>query len=65
MRDWQGQPHVKWYYKYHLVFVPKYRRVGFTDRYGRRSDRSCGSYAARRRLNLWRGMRYRITSICI
>ena len=26
MRDWQGQSHVKWYCKYHVVFVPKYRR---------------------------------------
>ena len=26
MRDWQGQSHVKWYCKYHIVFVPKYRR---------------------------------------
>ena len=29
MRDWQGQSHVKWYckyHKYHVVFVPKYRR---------------------------------------
>lgn len=26
MRDWQSQSHVKWYCKYHLVFIPKYRR---------------------------------------
>jgi putative transposase len=26
MRDWQGQSQVKWYCKYHVVFVPKYRR---------------------------------------
>jgi putative transposase len=26
MRDWQSQPHVKWYGKYHVVFIPKYRR---------------------------------------
>jgi len=26
MRDWQSQSHVKWYCKYHIVFVPKYRR---------------------------------------
>ena len=32
MRDWQGQSHVKWYCKYHVVFVPKYsvaHTVGF------------------------------------
>ncbi len=26
MRDWQSQSHVRWYCKYHLVFVPKYRK---------------------------------------
>jgi putative transposase len=26
MRDWQGQCQVKWYCKYQVVFVPKYRR---------------------------------------
>jgi putative transposase len=26
MREWQGQSHVKWYCKYHVVFVPKYPR---------------------------------------
>jgi putative transposase len=26
MRDWQGQWDVKWYCKYHVAFVPKYRR---------------------------------------
>ena len=26
MRDWQSQAHVKYYCKYHVVFVPKYRR---------------------------------------
>ena len=26
MRDWQRQSHVKWYCKYHVVFVPKYRQ---------------------------------------
>ena len=26
MRDWQSLSHVKWEYKYHIVWVPKYRR---------------------------------------
>ncbi len=30
MRDWQRQSHVKWYCKYHVVFVPKYRRRGIS-----------------------------------
>ena len=28
MRDWQSQVHVKHYCKYHVVFVPKYRKKG-------------------------------------
>jgi REP element-mobilizing transposase RayT len=26
MRDWQSQSHIFWYFKYHIVFVPKYSR---------------------------------------
>ena len=26
MREWQSQSHVLWYCKYHVVFVPKYRK---------------------------------------
>jgi len=26
MREWQSQSHVKWYCRYHVVFIPKYRR---------------------------------------
>ena len=26
MREWQSQSHVKWYCRYHVVIVPKYRR---------------------------------------
>src|SRR4051812_45602997 len=26
MRDWQSPSHVRWYCKYHIVCVPKYRR---------------------------------------
>ncbi len=26
MREWQSQAHVKYYCRYHVVFVPKYRR---------------------------------------
>ena len=26
MRDWETQAHVKHYCRYHLVFVPKYRK---------------------------------------
>ena len=26
MREWQSQSHVRWYCKYHIVFVPKYKQ---------------------------------------
>lgn len=26
MREWKSQSHVKWYCRYHVVIVPKYRR---------------------------------------
>ena len=26
MREWRSQSHVRWYCKYHVVFVPKYRK---------------------------------------
>ena len=26
MKDWRSQAHVKWVCKYHVVFIPKYRR---------------------------------------
>ena len=26
MREWQSQSHVKWYCRYHIVVVPKYRK---------------------------------------
>jgi REP-associated tyrosine transposase len=26
MREWQSQTHVRWYCRYHIVIVPKYRK---------------------------------------
>jgi putative transposase len=26
MKDWQSMAHVKWDCKYHIVFIPKYRK---------------------------------------
>ncbi len=26
MRDWKSQSHVRWYCRYHVVFIPKYRK---------------------------------------
>ena len=26
MREWQSQSHVRWYCRYHVVFIPKYRK---------------------------------------
>ena len=35
MRDWQRQSHVKWYCRYHVVFVPTYRRKAIYGRFRR------------------------------
>ena len=35
MRDWQSQSHVKWYCRYRVVFVPKYRRKAIYGRFRR------------------------------
>jgi putative transposase len=32
MREWQSLAHVKWECKYHIVFVPKYRRKVLSGR---------------------------------
>ena len=32
MRDWQRQSHVKWYCRYHIVIVPKYRQKAIFGR---------------------------------
>ena len=44
MREWQSQSHVRWYCRYHVVWVPKYRkRVIFGQmRRGMRRE-GCGS----------------------
>jgi REP element-mobilizing transposase RayT len=26
MREWQNQSHVRWYCRYHIIIVPKYRQ---------------------------------------
>lgn len=26
MREWESQAHVRWYCRYHVVFIPKYRK---------------------------------------
>ena len=26
MREWQSQTHVRWYCRYHVIIVPKYRK---------------------------------------
>jgi putative transposase len=39
MRDWQSPSHVRWYCKYHIVFVPKYRRRVISGQLRRSSGR--------------------------
>ena len=58
MREWQSQSHVRWYCRYHVVWVPKYRSsarcdVGLGESFG-----SCVSGTA---WSWWKGTRCRIT----
>jgi len=41
MKGWQSMVHVKWEYKYHIVFIPKYRKKKF---YGRLRKRIGGIF---------------------
>jgi putative transposase len=44
MREWETQSHVKWYCRYHIVIVPKYRKKSI---YGAlRKQIGCRSFAA-------------------
>jgi putative transposase len=36
MHEWQSQSHVKWECKYHVVFIPKYRKKVFYGRMRRK-----------------------------
>jgi putative transposase len=31
MREWQSQSHARWYCRYHIVIVPKYRQTLLLD----------------------------------
>jgi REP element-mobilizing transposase RayT len=53
MRDWQRQSHVKWYCRYHVVIVPKYRQKAIFGRLRKDIGRCqssdvtfCGSFAS-------------------
>jgi len=41
MKDWQSMAHVKWECKYHIVFIPKYRKKKL---YGRLHKRIGGIF---------------------
>ena len=65
MRDWTSQSHVRWYCKYHVVFVPKYRRKALYGSLRREIGRGCsGSSVSGKEWSWLRVMRWWITSIC-
>ena len=39
MDDYESLSHSKWECKYHVVFIPKYRRKAFRDSYSEIRDR--------------------------
>ena len=48
MREWQSQSHVRWYCRYHLVFVPKYRKRSIYGVLRRNVGVCCASCASSR-----------------
>ena len=56
MRDWQSQSHARWYCKYHMVFVPKYRRRVIYGQLRRRIGRIIRALCQQQGVNWSRAM---------
>jgi len=59
MQDFESLAHVRWNFKYHVVFIPKYRRKCYSAGCEMEWDGYCGIFAIRRAWSYWRGMRCR------
>lgn len=65
MREWQSQSHVRRYCKYHVVFVPKYRKRSLYGSLRRNIGKVLKELCRQPEWSRWKGMRCRITSICV
>ena len=64
MREWQSQSHVRWYCRYHVVWVPKYRKRAIFGEMRRGLGESFGSGVSGTAWSWWKGTRCRITCMC-
>ena len=64
MDDYESLSHGKWECKYHVVFIPKYRRKSLYGelRLESISERSSASLRCKRRVESKKGISWRITS---
>ena len=61
MRDWQSQSHVRWYCRYHVVFVPKYRKKVIFGQLRRGIGKILRELCEQHGVGWWRVMRWGIT----
>ena len=64
MHEWQSLSHVRWECKYHVVFIPKYRRKVIYGSCEVGSDGSFGICATSVESSLSKGTRWGITFTC-
>jgi REP element-mobilizing transposase RayT len=55
MNEYESLNHTKWECKYHVVFIPKYRRKSLTVRYARTWATSSGSWRGTGNVRLGKG----------
>ena len=61
MREWQSQSPVRWYCRYHVVWVPKYRKRAIFGEMRRGVGRIVRELCQRQAWSWWKGTRCRIT----
>ena len=55
MKDWQSQSHVKWECKYHVAFIPKYRKKVLYGRVRRKIGRILRQLCRQKEIELVEG----------
>ena len=61
MREWQSQSHDRWYCRYHVVWVAKYRKRAIFGEMRRGVGRIVQELCQRHGVEWWKGTRCRIT----
>ena len=64
MREWQSQSHVRWYCRYHVVWVPKYRKRAMFEQIRRGTGKILRELCQRHGVELVEGHALPTTCIC-